>query len=306
MRDMSCGKEGLKALMHMFSAHLITYPATTYDWSDLKKKIDTEMQNRQCRPVVLHHENTHGISDVGLFDVLAFHIYGPLIGFRWKRFLAKKAEKMHSRVLSFLRDFIGLLSGIGRVARVINPAEMMVARVACLRSINISASHIAAWREALAVDCEWALGFEDDGLLESAEDLRLTFDFLEREGSADRKTLVNLSQSFRFSALGVQGIIPSSTVETLSEESQEAIFTSTPFTNTLCAVAISRSLLEVLVPFAERAVLSRRFRTIAIDFQLNRLFVEHSQQLDIRSVHLNPGVVRQGSIIRKKPLRDLR
>ena len=303
---MSSRKEGLKEFEHMFSAHLITYPATRYDWTDLKQKIDVQMENRHCRNVVLHQENSYVIGDVGFLDVLAFHIYGPLIGFRWRRFLSRKSQKTRFNLVGFVKDFLRFIGEIARLLNVLNPSKMMASRVNCLRSINISASHLEAWREALAMDCEWALVFEDDGHLESAEDLEATFDLLERQDSKGCKILVNLSVSFRFPTLGVEEIIGSSTVETYSGKSQEVIFTSTPFTNTLCAVALSRPLLEVIVPFAERAALSRRFRAIAIDFQLNRLFIERSEELDIRSIHLNPGIVRQGSIIRKKPLRNLR
>ena len=292
--------------MQTFSAHLITHPATTYDWNDLKEKVDVQMQNRHCTPIVLHQGNTHGIDDVGVLDVLAFHIYGPLIGFRWKRFLAKKTKRIPSTGVGFFEDFVELLSAFVRLTRVINPIEMMASRIACLRSINITASHIAAWREALEADCQWALVFEDDGHLDSVEDLSATLDLLERQEKTARRVLVNLSQSFRFSDLGVEEIIRSSTVETYSEKSLEVIFTNTPFTNTLCAVAFSRSLLEILVPFAESAALTRRFRCIAIDWQVNRLLLGRSAELDIRSVHLNPGIVRQGSIVRKKPLQDLR
>ena len=302
---MSSRKEWMEALVRMFSAHLITYPGTTYDWTDLKEKIDAQMQNRHCSTTVLHQENKYVIGDVGFLDVLAFHLYRPLIGFRWRRFLSNKSP-IPLNVMGFAKDSLGLIRAIVRLLRVISPTGMMASRMDYLRSINISASHLAAWREAIATDCEWALVFEDDGHLESAEDLEATFDLLERQDSRGCKVLVNLSVSFRFPTLGVEEIIRSSTVETYSGKSQEVIFTSTPFTNTLCAVALSRPLLEVLVPFAERAALSRRFRGIAIDFQLNRFLLERSEELDIRSIHLNPGIIQQGSIIRKKPVSNLR
>ena len=292
--------------MEMFSSHLITYPATTYDWTDLKRKIDTEMESRQCQSVVLHDQNTYQINDVGFLDVVAFHVYSSLNGFQWRRFLARQSKRKHIRLVSFFQDLDELLRGFVGVTQIINPNEMILSRKACLRSMNISASHLAAWREALSADCKWAIVFEDDGSLESTDDLTATLDFLEGDGNANRKLLVNLSQSFRFSALGVQEIIESSTVQAHVGRSQEVILTTTPFTNTLCAVAISRSLLDELVPFVAEAVRSRRFRGIAIDFLFNRFLLERSEELDISSIHLNPGVVRQGSIVRKKPLQDLR
>jgi hypothetical protein len=292
--------------MSSFSAHLITHEKTHYDWHKLTSMIDADLLARECEQTRVHNHNELRHDDIAALDVFAFMFFGSLYGFRWRRFLAANSGTLRNRLSSLLTHWADLFKSIGEMRLLLAREYFLQSKKACLRSINISYSHLGAWKAALSTGSAYALVFEDDGTVESAEEFSLALDFVSQASMTSEPSFFNLSQSFRFSTLGVREIVGSSEASMIPGTTQEVIVSRVPFTNTLCAVAYSRSLLQALVPFLESALQNRKLRSIAIDFQVNRFIVEEATRLGLKNIHFNPGVVRQGSIIRKKPLRDLR
>ena len=282
--------------MSIFSAHLITHKSSRYDSSKLLKDVDEVFTTRGSRKTQVHSGDKFGLEDISTIDALAYELAAALVGFRWSRYL-KSATKLGSlRRFSVLRDALNFLTSVLRMFSMVKNQNRLQGRVTCLRSLNISSSHLEAWESAASSGSRFALVLEDDGILSSQRDLEATLDFIASFAREGRETLINISQSFKFHTLGVNHIVLSSSSAKMGQTSQEIIFSNSPFTNTLCATVLSAPLVKSLVSFTERSLKSKLWRSVAIDFQVNRYIMKHAKAHSLECVHLSPGIIDQGSM----------
>jgi hypothetical protein len=282
--------------MSIFSAHLITYEKTRYDSSVLVKQVNQLMVERKGQKVTSHNKDKFSLEEVTLFDVVIHRFMGGIFGFRWMRYMEAATKKGSLRKFSLVRDLLALVRRLSKIPLVVLPKNRLAERVSCLRSLNISASHLEAWRAAYSLGSTFALVLEDDGILTSQSELGRALDFFSEMVEDGQEALINISHSFTFITLRAQHIIQSSKSEPFLETGQVLVDSHTPFTNTLCATLLSREFLKSLILFTEDSLDSKVWRSLAIDFQVNRCLTMKNKERKVMNFHLSPGLIRQGSM----------
>jgi|FLOH01.1.fsa_nt_gi GR25 family glycosyltransferase involved in LPS biosynthesis len=284
--------------MSSYSAHLITHNRSRYDYSALLNDVDHVLTRGGGKKTNVHSADKFALADISSLDALAFKLASAVVSFMWSRHLERATVSGSLRRLSGFRDALDFLSRVARISLMVNSRNLLQARIACLRSLNISYSHLGAWESAASSGSRFALVLEDDGILSSRGDLEATLDFIATFAKEERETLINISQSFKFYTLGVNHIVLSSSSEKVGQTSQEVIFSNSPFTNTLCATVLSVPLVRSLISFTERSMKSKLWRSVAIDFQVNRYIMEHAKARALECAHLSPGIINQGSMLK--------
>jgi hypothetical protein len=137
------------------------------------------------------------------------------------------------------------------------------------RLLNIEASHLDLYRNAILSGCEWTIILEDDAFAPDVQDLTTG---LVGIFSNDRDVkFVNLSASYSLDALGIAHLLsPVDRQKWSGSVPRQILESSRPATNTVCAIAFKTQFLEQLVVTMD---LQPQHPIIPIDWKLNDALV---------------------------------
>jgi len=172
--------------------------------------------------------------------------------------------------------FLGLQSAIHRVSRTLmlsigrlrrrfqSPDPAMVRRL-----LNIELSHLSLLAEGRASGATWVLILEDDAVAQDISDLV--------EGLVGMDTwrdvaYVNLSASFDFTQLGVNGLLSTDANHVWQGHQIRVVLASLrPITNTVCAIAYHSSFIPQLLQIWDQLPVDP---VLPIDWKLNAAIIE--------------------------------
>jgi hypothetical protein len=161
------------------------------------------------------------------------------------------------------------------------------------RLLNIEYAHRSLMQQGLDSGAEWIIILEDDAACSDVDDLYKGLTHLLAE--ADQVCLINVSDSFTFTSLGISHLLDVSQGFRWAGSRPRAVLAAErPVTNTVCAVAYSRELLrrivEVFDSMPEQPVLP-------IDWKLNQALMNLTAQgAEIQCLLLDPAPVQQLSM----------
>lgn len=167
-----------------------------------------------------------------------------------------------------------------------------------IRLQNITLGHAALWEQALASNSEWVVILEDDAapleLSTTHGNLIKLMDFLAQSNLTSQSVYCDLSLSFSRPALGVE--VEDQPLLEIGEQSLHEV--SRPFTNTLCAVLMSRPMLEDLVGAVKQYVASPSLGFLPIDWLVNKYLLDSigENRKTAYFFNLEPGLFIQESL----------
>lgn len=171
----------------------------------------------------------------------------------WLKFLQKPDQFRQN-----FRIFARRISAWARTRRNSNPKEIQ-------RLLNIEASHLDLYRNAILSGCDWVIILEDDAFTSDVPDL--VAGLLGIFASESDVKYVNLSASFSLNSLGIIHLLSRDGGSRWSGSVPRQILQSMrPATNTVCAIAFKAEFLRQLVTTMES---QPQRPIIPIDWKLN-------------------------------------
>lgn len=163
------------------------------------------------------------------------------------------------------------------------------------RLLNIEYAHVRLLEQGLSSGAPWIVILEDDGFCDDVHDLAAGLAAL--FPLADSPVMVNLSESFSVADLGIAHLLSPANDVTWTGTQVRAVLESTkPVTNTVCAIAYTRSALERILA-ALREVPEQP--VLPIDWKLNSaLMATDRRKLDppLRCLLVEPAPIVQMSM----------
>jgi hypothetical protein len=163
------------------------------------------------------------------------------------------------------------------------------------RLLNIEHAHLWLLEQALGSGAPWIVILEDDGFCDDVADLAAGLVTL--FPLADSPVMVNLSESFSVADLGVTHLLrPASDVTWTGAKVRAVLESTKPVTNTVCAIAYTRSGLE-MIHAALRGIPEQP--VLPIDWKLNSaLMALHGWKSDqpLRCLLVEPAPIIQMSM----------
>ena len=271
---------------------LITHPASKFETDQLVGNVTEALRARGIEQITKIQDNAYQREQVRFLDLVGSELLLPLITLRWRFQLNKKARYLfvHSLV-ALLQVLHGLFN---LIASGLSMKKMLQLRNKNLRILNISAAHLSAWRQGVKSHQDYICVLEDDGIFHDVLGLSRVVDWIYREVNPSEYALVDVSNSYSFEELGVSqaGV---NTVFNLVEHGQRVVQTQNPITNTCAAVIYSRGLLTLLEKFLTKSLDDKFMRSVPIDWQINRFFMNAPKKFRFKTLHVVPGLIRQGS-----------
>ena len=161
------------------------------------------------------------------------------------------------------------------------------------RLLNIEYAHRLLMKRGLDSGAQWIIIIEDDAFCSDVDDL--TSGLTQLMTAADRQCLINMSDSFTFTSLGIKHLIEvSRTIRWEGTRPRAVLEAERPVTNTVCAMTYSRDLLHRIASafdaMPEQPVLP-------IDWKLNQALMDLRASGDkIQCLLLDPAPVQQLSM----------
>jgi hypothetical protein len=177
-------------------------------------------------------------------------------------------------------------------------SRFVATQKALIRLRNISLGHLQLWNQALDSNADWVLILEDDAtpldLGNLARDLVGVVDHLSEDGDLGRKVYCDISLSFSTAQLGIN----ISSTQSFATGDQLLFSAPSPFTNTLCAVLMSRAFTDDLAKAISQYMNSPQTGYLPIDWLVNRHFLRARKgKVSIgKFFKLQPGLYVQGSL----------
>lgn len=164
------------------------------------------------------------------------------------------------------------------------------------RQRNISLGHAQLWTQALESMSDWTLFLEDDAspidISTTHIQLQKVVEYLASATETTPNSYCDLSLSYSSAQLGVE--IAGHPALRIGDQVLHKV--SMPFSNTLCAVLMSRPMLQSLSDAVKGYLQSSTARYIPIDWLVNKFFLESPGKLESTSFfNLEPGLFIQES-----------
>jgi hypothetical protein len=172
------------------------------------------------------------------------------------------------------------------------------AQKSLIRLKNISLGHAKLWSQALESKTDWVLILEGDASpieISTAHDqLVRIIDFLEASTKQTPNVYCDLSLSFNSAQLGIE--VSGQPVLVLGDQVLHGV--SRPFSNTVCAVLMSRPMLQSLSEAVQDYIQSPAWGYLPIDWLVNKYLLEVLGKREMPSVFFNlePGLFVQESM----------
>ena len=216
--------------------------------------------------------------------------YG-LLRIEWYRQLFKKSAV----ALGFLLASAHLLK---ELASLLLPGGLDRTRRSMIRLRNISLGHASLWHQALVSESEWILMLEDDADPTEPTTLNLyllkIIEYLEEKIESTSGIYCDASLSYSSDELGIK------TLENpcLLTGAQMLYAVDKPFTNTLCAVLMSRTFLQTLSADIHMYLKTTKNGYLPIDWLVNKCMLENQAKHDShnRFYKIQPGLYTQRSM----------
>jgi len=163
------------------------------------------------------------------------------------------------------------------------------------RLLNIERSHLHLLQMGLESGAPWVLILEDDAMSDDVQDLAVGLIALMDSGKTD--AFINLSDSFSPRALGIAHLLDAAQgVSWLGRVPRAILESRLPATNTVCAIAYSRSMAALLLDYfdsmPEKPVLP-------IDWKLNEALMSlarKSHESELTCMFVEPAPIVQMSM----------
>jgi hypothetical protein len=170
------------------------------------------------------------------------------------------------------------------------------AQKSLIRLKNISLGHAKLWSQALESKTDWVLILEDDAspieISTTHDQLVRLIDFLAVSTKQTPNVYCDLSLSFNSAQLGIE--VSGQPVLVLGDQVLHGV--SRPFSNTVCAVLMSRPMLQSLSEAVQDYIQSPAWGYLPIDWLVNKFFLESPGKLEPTSFfNLEPGLFIQES-----------
>ncbi len=154
----------------------------------------------------------------------------------------------------------------------------------------ITNKHIQAWKEFSTSQFDFLLVMEADATYDEAQKIQLALTL--ESPSTRHPTFLNVGGGLDLNELKVKKLLR----ERLNTAGQELLTFSKPITNTACAYAINKSLVQALLEAATNEPLQAN-KALPIDWFLNSLFMHLTMKgMQIDCQHFNPPLLIHGSI----------
>lgn len=183
---------------------------------------------------------------------------------RWMRFLGKTSTLQRWSRACVLR--------LGRWRRRLQPPDSVTLR----RLLNIELSHLDLLRAGIKSGAPWIVVLEDDAACSQVEDLARGLIGISEQDHGE-VAYVNLSQSFALSTLRVNHLLNVSLLRWVGSQPRAILQANRPITNTVCAIAYSKTFAEALLEVWDRLPVNP---VVPVDWRLNEaLMVMDAQGL---------------------------
>jgi hypothetical protein len=199
---------------------------------------------------------------------------------RWARHLGRA-----TRIRWWTNYVARWIKRFGR--RLKSPGKRVVRRL-----LNIEQSHTHLLRSGLESGAPWVLILEDDADCRDVEDLAKGLVALMQ--SAKTHAFINLSDSFSTRELGITHLLSTAPDYSWEGEVPRAILEARlPATNTVCAIAYSRSVVAILL---DRFASMPKEPVLPIDWKLNEALISLTGMSDLQCLFVEPAPILQMSM----------
>ncbi len=216
--------------------------------------------------------------------------YG-LLRIQWYRQLSKKS----TAALGFLLASAHLLK---ELTSLLLPGGLERTRRSMIRLRNISLAHAKLWHQAMVSESEWILMLEDDADPTDPTTLKLDLlkiiEYLEEKIENTSGIYCDASLSYSSQQLGVRTLDNPCLLT-----SKQTLYTvEKPFTNTLCAVLMSRTFVQTLSAEIHMYLENPKNGFMPIDWLVNKYILENeaTQKYRNKFYKIQPGLYVQRSI----------
>ena len=216
--------------------------------------------------------------------------YG-LLRIQWYRQLSKRS----TAALGFLLASAHLLK---ELVSLLLPGGLERTRRSMIRLRNISLAHARLWHQAMVSESEWILMLEDDAYPTDSTTLELDLlkiiEYLEEKIENTSGIYCDASLSYSSQQLGVRTLDN----PCLLTSTQTLYTVEKPFTNTLCAVLMSRTFVQTLSAEIHMYLENPKNGFMPIDWLVNKYILENeaTQKYRNKFYKIQPGLYVQRSI----------
>lgn len=252
---------------------VLTYPHSRYSFSHIKPftanlaKAGLKVQFAICDKNLTKQDEkeiTRGLAARTTFRHLVLQMRWYLSLPNHSARVQKKGGWVYHSISSF----------VTRILTLSNTAGLESAQKSMIRLKNISMGHASLWSQAVASKTDWMLILEDDATpIETStthEQLVRVIDFLASSSLLNNNVYCDLSRSFSSTELGIE--ISSKPVQVIGDQVLHVV--ARPFTNTLCAVLMSRSMVQSLSGAFRGYLESPTSEFLPIDWLVNKHFLD--------------------------------
>lgn len=279
----------------MLSTYLITHAGSKFDVEPLLQNFSKSQAFSKNDAVIRISEDKFALHQVNFLDIVCSEVMMPFVTLRW--FLRQNSNFMYR--LAHCRFALKqvLRGALSVIQALVSKNKCRRLKLKNLRLLNISTAHMRALTQGSTSDTDFLCILEDDGMLSDVAGLTKVINWIESCLDPSQPTLVDLSDSFTFSELGLE---PHDLTEILDlpEHLQKVFQTSRPTTNTCAAVVYSRAATSAFKEFLGHAMVNKLTRSVPIDWQLNRFIMAESRSYGLKTFHVTPGLIKQGSLKR--------
>lgn len=276
----------------MLITFLITHDRSQFNVEPLLHNFAKSQVFADPEAVIKISENTFALHQVKFFDILCSELFIPFVCLRW--FVRQNSNigyRIRQTGMATRQGLRGLLSVIQAL---VSKNRCLSLKLKNLRLLNISAAHMHALTQGVYSSKDFVCILEDDGILSDVAGLTKVLNWIESNLDPSQLTLVDLSDSYTFSELGVESRNLTEILD-LPEHLQKVVQTSRPITNTCAAIIYSRAATIAVKEFVSHAMENRLTRSVPIDWQLNRFIMANSTNYALQTFHVAPGLIKQGS-----------
>ncbi len=185
-----------------------------------------------------------------------------------------------------------------RILTLSSSAGLESAQKSMIRLKNIAMGHASLWSQALASKTDWILILEDDATpIETStthEQLVRVLELLASSSLLNNNVYCDLSRSFSSIELGIE--ITGKPVQVVGDQVLHGV--ARPFTNTLCAVLMSRSMVQSLSGAVRGYLESPTSEFLPIDWLVNKHLLDSfgKKKHSAHFYNLDPGLFVQESL----------
>lgn len=263
-------------------AYILSYRDSKFDTAALVKDLQLRV-----RPFLVWNQlssNDHSMSIIELVN----YPFGIL------RVECSRVKRIKSLRKKLLRLALSSASALKSILALVFPSHRARFRYECARANAVKFGHLQAWELFLEGGEGWAVFLEDDAQVSVLMDS--DFEEIEKVFLTSKIAMVELSESYSFSELGVE---PGEVLEVRPIRSGAELFhLSNAYSNTTCATAYSRELVSSLRDWVVEASESRILKNVPIDWLIDFFYCENLGEIE--SFHFVPGLFSQGSQFRER------